>query len=380
MLIFVIKAAVKKRSVNIKPGLNMTTLFILLYWLFSLISTLLSDYRLDALTGMGRHEGLITLTLYCLVFLIFSVYARPSRSLLYTFGAAMAVFCLLSFLQIAGGNPLGLFPKGTDYSGMNVDYSGQFIGTVGNAGLAAALLCIAVPVFAFSALKIKKYVLFLPALLCLLLLILIDVKAGIVGVVAGMLLSLPVVFNFTKKTKAAVWLSLLGLFIIAALTLYFYDFGGSGMLWEAHQILRGSISDSYGTSRIYIWRNVLALVPERPFFGGGPDTLVHYMAAVFTRETETGVISKSIDAAHNEYLNILVNQGLFALLFYLAALVTSLVKWLKNKEAAAAVCGAAMLCYCIQAFFGISQSITAIYFWVLWGLSESGLSAGLKQR
>jgi O-antigen ligase len=152
------------------------------------------------------------------------------------------------------------------------------------------------------------------------------------------------------------------------------------MLWEAHQILRGSISDSYGTSRIYIWRNVLALVPERPFFGGGPDTLVHYMAAVFTRETETGVISKSIDAAHNEYLNILVNQGLFALLFYLAALVTSLVKWLKNKEAAAAVCGAAMLCYCIQAFFGISQSITAIYFWVLWGLSESGLSAGLKQR
>ncbi len=34
--------------------------FVMLYWLFSAVSTLLSEHRLDALTGMGRYEGLIT--------------------------------------------------------------------------------------------------------------------------------------------------------------------------------------------------------------------------------------------------------------------------------------------------------------------------------
>jgi len=369
MLFLIIRAAALKKLQPVK--LSLTQLFILLYWLASLLSTLFSEYRLDAFIGMGRHEGLITITLYCAVFFFFSFYGRAERSLLYAFAGAMSVFCLLSFLQIAGGNPLGIFPAGTDYWGMNVDYSGQFIGTVGNAGLAAGLLCLALPVFAFSAVRLKKYILFLPAALCLLLLLLIDVKAGIVGAFGGLIISVPVVLKLSKRAKRTCWLSLLGLCILGGLTLYFYDFGGSGMLWEAHELLHGNFADSYGTSRIYIWRNVLDLIPDKLFLGGGPDTLVHYMTAVFTRTTETGVINKSIDAAHNEYLNILVNQGLFALIFYLAALVTSFIRWLKNKEAAAAVCGAALLCYCIQAFFGISQSITAIYFWVIWGLMES---------
>jgi len=293
---------------------TLTQLFVTLYWLFSAVSALLSEYRLDAVTGMARREGLITLTLYCAVFLLFSSFASADGRLLWIFGLSMTVFCLISFLQLLGLNPFGLYPKNTDYYGMNRDYSGQFIGTVGNAGLAASLFCVAVPVFWVSAVRLKKYLALLPAALCAAVLLLIDVKAGLLGVFAGGLLALPVVLPAGAKTRRRLGLSLLLLALASLLLLYFCNFS-SGTLWEAHEILHGRISDKFGTGRIYIWRNVLELVPERPLFGGGPDTLLHYMKAEFTRKTESGaVVTRAIDAAHNEYLNVLVNQGGLALL------------------------------------------------------------------
>jgi O-antigen ligase len=355
--------------------LTLTQFLVILYWFFSAVSTLLSEYRLDALTGMSRYEGLITITMYTAVFLLFSSFADADGRLPWVLGVSMFIFCLISFLQLLGYNPFGLFPNGTNYYGMNRDYSGQFVGTVGNAGLASSLLCVAIPVFWVSALRLKKYLLFLPAAICTALLLLIDIKAGILGVFGGGLISLPVVLPLAEKGKKTLWLALLLLAAAGLTALYFYDFGGNGTLWEAHELLHGNFSDDFGTKRIYIWKNVLELIPQRPLFGGGPDTLLHYMKAEFTRETESGaVISRTIDAAHNEYLNILVNQGAFALLSYLAALICSLIKWLKNKSTAGHICGAAVLCYCIGAFFGIGQSITAIYFWIAWGLLEASVN------
>ena len=89
---------------------------------------------------------------------------------------------------------------------------------------------------------------------------------------------------------------------------------------------------------------------------------------------------RSIDVAHNEYLNILVNQGIFALLSYLAAVISALVHWYRNKSAAAAAAGAAVLCYCVQAFFGISMFIAAIFFWIALAYLESeNRSEGLSR-
>ena len=91
---------------------------------------------------------------------------------------------------------------------------------------------------------------------------------------------------------------------------------------------------------------------------------------------ELGImIEAQIDTAHNEYLNILFHQGLFAFAAYLAALVSAIKRWITSgsKDAAVAILGSAALCYCIQACFGISSCITAIYFWLTLGLLESHL-------
>ena len=140
-----------------------------------------------------------------------------------------------------------------------------------------------------------------------------------------------------------------------------------GLLYEAHELMHGRWNDTYGSGRLYIWRNVIKLVPEHPLFGGGPDTLGLRMTAVFERYDETlGItILSAIDTAHNEYLNILVNQGVFALLLYLLALLFSVMRWMRNSQrnTTEAICGCAVLGYCIQAFFGISSPISVPYYW-----------------
>ncbi len=81
-------------------------------------------------------------------------------------------------------------------------------------------------------------------------------------------------------------------------------------------------------------------------------------------------VKAAIDAAHNEYLNILFHQGLPALLVYLAALTAVAVRFLRQARCstAAAVLGAGVLCYLIEAQFGISQPITSPFFWLCLGL------------
>ena len=132
--------------------------------------------------------------------------------------------------------------------------------------------------------------------------------------------------------------------------------------------MHGRWSDGFGSGRLYIWRNVMELVPEHPLFGGGPDTLGLRTDAAFERYDETlGIlIHSTIDTAHNEYLNILINQGSFGLLTYFAILMASAVRWLTlaRKNLTVAVCGCAVLGYCIQAFFGISSPISTPYLWM----------------
>ena len=85
----------------------------------------------------------------------------------------------------------------------------------------------------------------------------------------------------------------------------------------------------------------------------------------FDERTGKTIVSL-IDAAHNEYLNILFHQGVFALAAYLGMLVSALALWIRRaaKSAPAAILGCGVLCYCIQALFGISQVITTPFFWV----------------
>lgn len=364
----------------LRKTLGLPQKFILLYLFATVLSTLFSEFRQTALWGGGRCEGLAAIALYCLSFLLVSAYGQPKRWMLWLYAAAISVNCVLCLLQFAGLNPLHLYPEGMNYYGANTQYAGEFLGTVGNADILSAVLSLSIPAFWAAILRMKgcreRYFLLIPLTLCLVVLLRAFVAGGILGVTGAIVLSAPLMTDDKRRRKWAL-ICVIAALIAAAAAVYCFGSRMCSFLYEASELMHGRWDNHFGTGRIYNWRNVIQLVPEHLLLGGGPDTLGLRTDAALERYDETlGIlIHSAIDTAHNEYLNILVNQGLLALLSYLAALLASAIHWVRRgaEEPAAALCGCAVLGYCIQAFFGISSPISTPYLWLALAVLDSDL-------
>lgn len=349
--------------------------FALIYLVFTWVSALLSPHFPDTIIGVSRYEGALTITIYVLCFLLVSVYGRASRELMCAFGVATTLFGILCLVQLMGYNPLELYPAGYNYADAYQEYAGAYLGTIGNVDLVAAFLCIAIPLLGVGLFRLPgkgRFALAIPLVLSLAVLFKMWVLAGIVGVFGGGVIVFLVVTPVPPKRRKQLALAAMGLAIAVLLAIYAYD-AGTGMLHELHEILHGNLDTDFGSGRIYIWENVLSKTPGHFFLGAGPDTMLHAQFEPFMRyhETSGGMIVSQIDVAHNEYLNILYHQGIFALLAYLLLLLSLAKQWINQaNNPIAAMLGGAAVCYCVQAFFGFSMCITVPFFWVVLGLLE----------
>ena len=336
-----------------------------IYIILTLISALCSDYFPETIFGSGRHEGTLTIAIYGLTFIFVSRHYRPHLLHAAVFGASVIAFDIISLLQAAGMNPFGLYPDGLSWADRNVKYSGEFIGTIGNADLVSAFLCVAIPLTAvvgghlvFGAGKadicIKEnngkqngndagnecddfrssvegsgtlpvgIICLTAAALSLVLLAVIKVTAGLLAMAFVCLIAAPVaayIFLDSQKRKMiAAYLAALVLAGCAAGSFIYAETSLPGTAGELHEIMHGNIDDSFGTSRIYIYRNILERVPSHLLLGTGPDTIGHMDIEPFQRyDAERGVmVTARIDTAHNEFLNVLACQGIAALCAYVA--------------------------------------------------------------
>lgn len=354
-----------------------TQRFVLAYLVLTWASALASPYLPDTILGVSRYEGALTITIYCLCFLLVSAFGRVTKRTLVLFCLAVSAFCCLCLLQLAGWNPFQLYPAGYGYADAYKAYPGAYLGTIGNVDLAAAFLCVVIPVLWVGLVRLRgrpRFLLLIPLALSVTVLLRMSVLAGLVGVLGGGALMVPVVLPLSKKRRCAVLaLLLLGLAACAGL-LYWRDFG-SGLLHELHEVLHGNLEEGFGSGRIHIWKSVLERVPSQLWLGAGPDTMLRAQLEPFTRyDSALGqTIVSQIDTAHNEYLNILFHQGVLALAAYVSALLCAAGHWVRHSPAdpVCAMLGGGVLCCCVQAFFGISMCITAPFFWLALALLEN---------
>ena len=280
----------------------------------------------------------------------------------------MTLFCALCLVQMQGYNPFELYPAGYNYFDADIAYAGVYLGTLGNAGLVAALLCLMLPLFWVVLVKGRtkeRFLLTVPAALCLAVLLRMNVQAGLVALLLGMPITLCAALPLTREKRRWMWGALAALFVAALLWVYFGDHA-DGTLRELREILHGNWDPSFGSGRVYIWQTLWRRLDEHPWLGIGPDTLA---ALGIGMGTNAALV---VDTAHNEYLNILFQQGLLSLIPYLLALLLSAVHWLCRapRGAIAAALGSSVLLYCIQAFFSFSMCPSAGLFWIIWALLE----------
>lgn len=370
----------RPRLRSIIKGLDWTQRFVVVYMLLTWISAFSSTYWPETIIGATRFEGALTISLYCICFLFVSIYGIIDRRFFIVLCAAALFFCILCIFQLLDQNPFGLYPAGYSYSGANKDYGGAYLGTVGNVDLVAGLLCLIIPITVVPFLRgqAKNRFALLPVIIILFyVLAVMNVSAGIVGVAVGLIIGLLFIFPWKSRERKSLSLFLSAAVIGLVALLYLIE-PGAGFVREVHEILHGRFDDSFGSGRIQIWRNVLVTIPGNIWFGIGPDTMIHLGITPFTRlDPSSGMmIVSEIDVAHNEYLNVLSQQGVFAFISYLAIVFSLAAKWIRNRGESIAVStlGCAALCYCIQAFFGFSSCITAPYFWVVLALLEKECS------
>ena len=368
--------------------------------------------------------------------------ARPKSSYIYAAAIAVSLNCIVAVLQLLGYNPLHLFPGDYNFYDAGVAFSSAFLGTIGNADLFSAYICLALPLAAVYYISAEKrsFALLPCALLTAFCLFKSGVSGGILALAVTAIAAAPFVITngerlrraleiacltftaafmaftitlaevantvtvdfifslfskalifaavlavvlrvilqkreFTQKTLKLIFAVLAAVLVVSGLLTAYYWKGMDGSVYELSQLLHGNVQDSFGSSRILIWRKSLNLVPERLLLGGGPGTLALRLDVNFSRFVEeTGkTLSTSVDNAHNDYLGILVNTGLISLVAYLAAQLVSLSKAVKTAKPSefCACLACALLCYWVQAFFGLGLFLVSPLMWLFWGLLAS---------
>ena len=336
------------------------------------VSAMASDYGAVCLMGANRYDGYLTTVLYAACFFGVSALAAPRRRYVWAMGASSAVCCAIAVLQLFGYDPFRLYPAGTNYYDKYVAYNSAFLGTIGNTGLLSAYLCLAGPLLAvYAALSQRRAdkVLFLPAALCFGVIAACDVDAGLVAAAGCALIAVPVCIQKDRAAKTAGCVSA-GATALGLGALYFLP-GKSGTIYEMSQVLHGHLADEFGSHRGQIWKQAWELFKEHPWLGGGPGTTGARFHIQWYSEVRNN--TANVTNAHNVYLGYLVNMGIVGAGLYIAALVSSMITWIKRRKDGALypALGAALLCYCIQDFFGLGLSLTAPMMWVIWGLLET---------
>lgn len=128
--------------------------------------------------------------------------------------------------------------------------------------------------------------------------------------------------------------------------------------------------ETYGSNRIWLWKNTIKLVPKYWLHGTGIDNFTQvFRDNLSEKDKNISYLGGALfDRAHNEYLHLLVTQGAFAFVTYLALLILIFIKGIKSKDTMVWILLFGFVGYAIQAFTNISVYNVAPFFFIVMGM------------
>jgi O-antigen ligase len=183
-----------------------------------------------------------------------------------------------------------------------------------------------------------------------------------------------------RRTAAIAGISLLLVTLTVAGAMLIEDNPYKNKFFRERDRLLSSFDMARGkgvATRLFVWKRALKRAAQRPLIGYGPDTHVVLMGT-FNREYIQSFNEKVIiDRAHNNYIDILLAQGMVGLAAYLSVLITLFIVMIKSMRRASRrshkiiYCGfiSLFLGYCINDFFIFSVVSVSPTFWSLMGVA-----------
>jgi len=173
--------------------------------------------------------------------------------------------------------------------------------------------------------------------------------------------------NFKKELLSIT----IGIILIMGLTLietnrndYLRD-DLSELFNQTKEVSTGNTSDTYGTGRIYIWKETIKKIGESPLTGVGVDNFRFAFRPLLIDKVSGLVVNK----AHNEYLQRMLCEGLFTgitfIIFIAFIFFKNINKYKDNLQYGLFL---SFISYSIQAFFNISVIRVAPLYFIIMGL------------
>ena len=350
----------------------------------ALLSTFTSLNPSLSLWGdVGRYEGLIMMLSYYIIFLSAMAIQDKKRIL-----KLVKIFMFIGVIHCVYGvcqkfdllETIVIDKYGNSVSGVagNPNFMGTY--TVLLAGLSSTF-------FYFSK-NLRDRIFYLITLgVFLITLILTNAMSALFGVtIMVIFFFVIIVITWRKYTNRKEKLSSFKFLLVASVVIIFALIGvisitGNQYLDQISEMMidlknlatGGEITVESGARRFLVWKESLSLVPNYFLFGSGIDTFGLAYHGVFP------VREEYFNKAHNELIQIVITQGVPALILYLSlyfVVFKNFVKRLKenykNKEGLEydflyiGLC-IAVIGYIAQAMFNISTIDVAPFFWMLFG-------------
>ena len=165
-----------------------------------------------------------------------------------------------------------------------------------------------------------------------------------------------------------IFLSLIGCFFLSVLAINLlsnYSFISEN-IFLSRFIFKGWAFHSV-ESRFVIWESVLKMIQAKPITGYGPDMLSEsYLQFANPQIFYFEKIDNFVDRAHNELLDITVNQGIVGLISYLGLLLTTLkiaFKKIGEQLVLAAICS--LIGLFAANMFNFSTTVNYTIWWAI---------------
>lgn len=135
-------------------------------------------------------------------------------------------------------------------------------------------------------------------------------------------------------------------------------------------------NDRWGNGRGFTWRFTAEMIKEmsplRKLFGVGPDCYSSYGYSLYEESLKAMWGNSVLTNAHNEWLNSVVNYGIFGAVVYLGIFISALVRFVKNFEKTPVTLGfaACVAAYMAHNMFCYQQVLCTPYVFLFIALAE----------